>query len=115
MNHRKIDLKEVVTPLQGEQKEISKGSSDGKPKTFFLSKQVRGSKKLTPQQVILALCRAKNWRLSDLAREIGYTRQSLNHYLHGFWEIPTRVKIKIAEALEVDSAVIWDLGVENDE
>ena len=78
--------------------------------SIFLNKPVKESmKKLTPQGVILSLCRAKNWRLSDLAREIGYSRQAVNNYLHGFWAIPTRIKVKIAEALEVDSSVIWDL------
>jgi len=82
---------------------------------FFIEKAVRSSKKkLSAQEVILSLCRAKNWRLSDLAAKIGYTRQSLNHYLHGFWDVPTRVKILIAEALEVDSSVIWDLEEKNE-
>ncbi len=86
-----------------------------KKQSFFLNTEVRkGKKTLSPQEVILSLCRAKNWKLTDLAREIGYTKQSLNHYLHGFWAIPSRVKILIAQALGVDSAVIWDLEVKNE-
>lgn len=70
----------------------------------------KGKEKLSPKQEVLALCRAKNWYLSDLAREIGITRQSLNHYLNGRWTIPSQIKIKIAGALGVDSSVIWDLN-----
>ena len=81
-----------------------------KGEAFFLGEGVRNCKKtLTPKQVILSLCRAKNWYLATLASEVGITRQSLNHYLNGFWGIPSQIKIKIAQALEVDSAVIWDL------
>ena len=70
---------------------------------------VRNCKKLTPEGVIEVLLRERNLRKSDLASMIGLQKQSLNHYLHGFWVIPTSIKIKIAQALEVDSAVIWDL------
>ncbi len=85
-------------------------TEDNSKKPFFVKEGVSKSKKLTPQEVIRVLVRAKNWKLTDLAREIGYTKQSLNHYLHGYWEVPSQVKIKIAEALGVDSAVIWDFG-----
>lgn len=76
---------------------------------IFLNKGVRSSKKLTPEKVIEVLLRERNLKKSDLAQMIGLQRQSLNHYLHGFWIIPTSIKIKIAQALKVDSAVIWDL------
>lgn len=84
----------------------------GKPRggAFFLKEGVSvGKKKLTPREVILSLLRAKNMKQTDLAREIGYTKQSLYKYLNGFWDVPFKVKIKIAQVLEVDSAVIWDL------
>lgn len=84
-------------------------------RAFFLNEGVKQSKKtLSPREVILSLLRAKNWRQVDLANEIGMSRQGLNNYLRGYWDFPTSVKIKIAEALGVDSAVIWDLEVKND-
>ncbi len=78
--------------------------------SFFLAEGVKESKiKLSPREVILSLLRAKNWNQVKLADEIGISRQGLNNYLRGFWDYPTSIKIKIAQALEVDSAVIWDL------
>lgn len=66
-------------------------------------------KHLTSEQVIRSLIRAKNWKQSELAEKIGMSRQGLNNYISGRFAIPTQIKVKIAEALEVDSAVIWDL------
>ena len=77
---------------------------------FFLDKGVKESKiKLSPKEVILSLCRAKAWKQVDLANAIGISRQGLNNYISGRWSIPTQIKVKIAQALEVDSSVIWDL------
>lgn len=89
---------------------LSGETSDSTQKGFFSKIDVReGKKTLTPEQQIEALLRAKNWNKSKLASEIGMQRQSLNHYLHGFWAVPTSLKVKIAVALNVDSSVIWDL------
>ena len=63
---------------------------------------------LSPKIMILALLRAKAWRQVDLADKIGVSRQSLNNYISGRVEIPRQIQIKIAQELEVDSAVIWD-------
>ncbi len=88
----------------------SPGGDNSKAKAFFLPEEVRKShKNLSPREVILTLLRAKNWKKVDLAREIGYSKQALHNYLNGIWAIPTQVKIKIAQAFSVDSAVIWDL------
>jgi len=76
----------------------------------FLKSPVRNSQnKLSPKEVILSLLRAKAMKQVDLADEIGMSRQGLNAYISGKWEVPTQIKIKIAQALEVDSSVIWDL------
>ena len=78
--------------------------------SFFLNEGViKDNTRLSPKEVILSLIRAKNWKKVDLAREIGYSKQALHNYLEGIWAIPTQLKIKIAQAFEVDSAVIWDL------
>ncbi len=82
---------------------------DTPTKPFFCDEGVRESKKLSPEQMIEALLRERNIKKSNLANMIGLQRQSLNHYLHGFWPIPTSTKIKIAQALGVDSSIIWDL------
>ena len=74
----------------------------------------RSKERLSPRQVIESLLRAKNWKQVDLANAINMSRQGLNNYLRGYWIFPTSIKIKIAEAFEVDSAVIWDLEKENE-
>lgn len=68
---------------------------------------------LTPKQIVLSLLKARAWKQVDLADKIGISRQALNNYLSGRWGVPTQIKIKIAQALEVDSSVIWDLGAKN--
>lgn len=65
--------------------------------------------KLSPKQVILSLLRERNWTQVQLADKIGISRQGLNNYLRGHWDFPTSIKIKIAQAFEVDSLVIWEL------
>lgn len=66
-------------------------------------------KSLTVRQIVVSLLIAKGWKQTDLADKIGITRQGLNNYISGRWEVPTQIKLKIAQALNVDSAVIWDL------
>ena len=90
--------------------------SNSSLKDFFLNSDVKESiekpsqkQKLTPKQVIVSLLRAKARKQVDLADKVGLSRQALNNYISGRWGVPTQIKIKIAEALEVDSSVIWDL------
>lgn len=82
-----------------------------KQQDFFLTPPVSKSKgyPLCVRDVVKVLCRERALKLSDLADKVGLTRQSLNHYISGRWAVPTQIKLKIAEALEVDSSVIWDL------
>lgn len=78
--------------------------------SFLFEEGVKESKStLSPKEVILSLLRAKNWTQAELGKQIGLSRQAINNYLRGHWEFPTPTKIKIAQALGVDSAVIWDL------
>lgn len=76
---------------------------------FFLAEGVKECKtKLSPKQVILALLRARALKQVELSRIVGISRQALNNYISGRWEVPTQIKIKIAQALKVDSSCIWD-------
>ncbi len=84
--------------------------------SFFIPKQVKENTRkpiekiiLTPKQVILTLLKAKALKQVNLADKIGISRQALNNYISGRWGVPTQIKVKIAQALEVDSSVIWDL------
>lgn len=76
-------------------------------KSFFCDLHVKQSKRLSPELMIRALLKERNWKQSELAQKIGMTRQALNNYLRGFWVFPLSIKIKIAEAFGVDSSVIW--------
>lgn len=80
--------------------------------TFFLDKQVIDCQKkqsLTPLEIVKVLLKERAMKQVDLADKIGMSRQGLHSYLSGKWVVPTQIKIKIAEALEVDSSVIWCL------
>lgn len=80
---------------------------------FFLSREVKECKarvSYTPLDIVKILLRERALKQSELASEIGLTRQALNNYLRGFWIPTTQIKIKVARALNVDSSVIWDLG-----
>ncbi len=77
---------------------------------IFLAEGVlNGKKDLSVKQIITTLCRVKAWKYTDLAREVGIAKQTLNNYMNGRWGVPSGIKLKIARALEVDSSVIWDL------
>ena len=94
-----------------ENNQVEAQTSDNSTNSFFSQEGVKICKKtLTPREVILSLLRARNWTQVKLADKIGISRQGLNNYLRGFWDYPTSIKIKIAEAFEIDSSVIWDLG-----
>lgn len=78
---------------------------------FFLNTTVKQSKKRhiqKPLDIVKILLKERAMKQVDLAEKIGISRQGLHNYLRGFWQPPTQIKIKIAQALEVDSSVIWD-------
>lgn len=84
--------------------------TDNPNHSFFIPDGVRNSKyKLTPKEVILSLLRVRAMKQVDLADKIGISRQALNQYISGRWTVHSEIKIKIAEALGVDSSSIWDL------
>ena len=81
-----------------------------KDSAFFLKETIKETKrKLTPRKAILLMLRERNWSQAKLARKVGISPQGLNNYLRGFWDYPDSIKIKIAEAFEVDSLIIWGL------
>jgi len=87
-------------------------------KDFFIPEQVKLCKKsisYTPLDIVKILLRERAMKQVELAEKIGLSRQALNNYLRGEWAAPTQIKIKIAEALEVDSSVIWDLEIKKND
>jgi len=101
-------MEDIYKPAQTEKNNSVSNSSS---KDFFLDKQVKKSIRypLNVRDVVKVLCRERALKLVDLANMIGMTRQGLNNYISGMWGVPTQIKLKIAEALGVDSSVIWDL------
>ncbi len=80
---------------------------------FNVDYEVKHSKEKhiqTPLEIVKILLKERAMKQTDLADKIGMSRQGLHNYLRGFWVTPTQIKIKVAEALNVDSSVIWDLG-----
>ena len=90
--------------------EISNEVKNNEAEPFFCPKVVlNGFKQLSVKEIVLALLRERNWTQVDLSNRIGLSKSSLNNYISERWATPTQIKIKIAQALEVDSSVIWDL------
>ncbi len=81
--------------------------------SFFSPEGVKKCKKhnLSANDVIKVLLRERALKQVELADMVGLSRQGLNNYISGRWGVPTQIKIKIAQALQVDSSVIWDLEV----
>ena len=78
--------------------------------SFFSTESIKETKRtLSPREVILSFLRERNWKQTNLASKVGISPQGLNNYLRGHWDFPTSMKIKIAQAFEVDSSCIWDL------
>ncbi len=91
---------------------VSDGTNDNPVKPIFLSESViKGKERVSykPLDVIKILLRERAMKQVDLADNIGMSRQALNNYIRGEWTVPTQIKLRIAESLNVDSAVIWDL------
>lgn len=86
----------------------SSETSNSPDSSFFYNNDVSNSKE-TPLEIVKVLLKERAMKQSELADLIGVTRQTLHHYLSGYWGVPSITKIKIAQALNVDSAVIWDL------
>lgn len=85
-------------------------NSTSQPKKF--GKEVLKSKYggfYTPFDIIKILLRERAMKQTDLADKIGLSKQALHNYISGRFACPTQIKIKISQALEVDSSVIWDL------
>jgi len=83
--------------------------SETSNKDFFSQEGVRKRPlELSPRQVVLSILRTKGLKQTDLAKKVGITKQTLHNYLKGCWDVPITIKIKIAQALKVDSAAIWD-------
>lgn len=79
-------------------------------KDLSFNLDVKDSKKsLTVLEVVKVLLRERGMKQVELAEMIGMSRQGLHNYLRGHWTVPTQIKLKIAQALKVDSCVIWDL------
>ena len=91
---------------------ISDSSNNHTDSSIFLTGEVlKGFRtaSYTPMDIVKILLRERAMKQTDLASKIGLDKSSLNNYLSGRFACPTQIKLKISQALGVDSAVIWDL------
>lgn len=98
-----------VPGIHLKQPENQEEVADSQDPHIFLNLPIKDCKRtLSPKEVVLTLLRIRAWKQTDLAREIGISKQALNNYICGRWGVPTQIKLKIASALQVDAFVIWD-------
>lgn len=89
------------------------GQDNSTDEDFFSNEYVNNCKRevfRTPLERVKFLLKERAMKQVDLADKIGMSRQALHNYLRGYWVVPTEIKIKIAQALGIDSCVIWDNG-----
>ena len=79
--------------------------SQGEP--FFLNKDVSVCNEVILKDRFKVLLLSKGWSQSRLADEIRITKQTLGNIINDYWKPTSQIKIKIAEALGVDSLVIF--------
>lgn len=86
--------------------------TDTEDSSFFIPEQVRECKKKQsskPLDTVKVLLKERGMKQSHLADKIGIARQTLHHYLSGYWGATVEMKVRISRELGVDSSVIWDL------
>lgn len=104
-----IKKDDFINNSTNEKEKINSKLSNDSNQNFFLKNDVKQCKKLTVLDVVKVLLLERGMKQVELADKIGISRQGLNNYLRGEWTPPTRIKLKIAEALGVDSSLIWCL------
>jgi len=87
--------------------EIVKTSSYPNNSIFF-NRGVKHSKKRQLKDRLRTLIRTKKMSESEFYNSIGISRQYWYFISWGIWDCPLDLKFKIAGALSVDSAMIWE-------
>lgn len=76
-------------------------------KDFFLTKDISVHKEITLRDRFRVLLLRKGLSQSKLADEIGITAQTLSNIINGLWTPTSQIKIRLSQALDVDSLVLF--------
>ncbi|MBA7697828.1 hypothetical protein ES703_106500 [subsurface metagenome] len=87
--------------------EKEKGVAVNQAKPFFVNKDISVHKKITLHDRVRVLLLRRGISQNKLADEIGITAQTLSKILNSHWIPTSQIKIKISQALDVDSLVIF--------
>lgn len=80
---------------------------NSKDNSFFYPEQVKEGIKDTLKKRFQTLIFAKGMTEPQFYKSLGFSKQYWYQVSHGYWDIPLAIKIKIAQALGVDTRLIW--------
>jgi hypothetical protein len=84
-----------------------RGASISVSKASSSSRRVKHGKSEALKNRLRALIHARGLSEPDFFNRLGMSRQHWYSISWGIWDAPIDVKVRIAEALKVDSSVIW--------
>ncbi len=76
-------------------------------KNFFLRQGVKQNKNALLKARLRTLIYARGMNEAEFYHSIGLGKQYWYEISWGIWDCPDNIKVKIAQALETDSCVIW--------
>ena len=82
-------------------------TSNSSTEPFFVTKDISVHKEITLHDRVKILLLRRGISQNKLSDEIGITAQTLSNILNGYWTPTSQIKIKISQALDVDSLVIF--------
>jgi len=83
--------------------------------TFFFNRGVKHCKDDILKTRLRTLIFAKGMNEPDFYHSIGLSKQYWYELSWGIWDIPVEIKVKIAQALKVDSAIIFSDSIKKAE
>ncbi len=82
-------------------------ADSGKKNSFFLNGGVKERKDYKLKERLKALIKSKGMSEPDFFNKIQISRQLWYYYSWGVWPCPVHMRVKIAQALDTDSSVIF--------
>lgn len=78
-----------------------------KKKPIFLNSHIRKVKDILLKTRLQTLIKDRGKSEKEFYKSLGYSPQVWYALSWGIWEVPIETKVKVAQALGVDSSVIW--------
>jgi len=101
----KKPLYNVVVPEEKIQQ-----TTNSKSDNFFLVNGVKICKDELLKNRLQTLIHSKGLSEADFYNKLGISRQYWYYISWGIWECSVELKVRIAQELDIDSSVVWDLG-----